>query len=155
MTPEAEVIKRLVAIYGEPKTGDPEAFLEEFAKAISGYSRESLHRACDRVIKACTFWPKPAELLEHLRAKIQTTPDFPNNDWSRDAPTPESRARCNALMADLRRALSASTTGEAPRARLPDVDRPAFEEMRERSPLHHLHRVTLSQRSRSMSGDRE
>ena len=44
MTPAAEIIKRLTAVFGEPKTNDPALFLEEFEKAMRGYSRDARPR---------------------------------------------------------------------------------------------------------------
>lgn len=66
MTPADEVIERFLAMFGDPKTGNPELFLVEYRKALTGYGADLLRRAADRVMKTATFWPKPAELLEQV-----------------------------------------------------------------------------------------
>lgn len=68
MSPQDRAIARLTGTFGEPRTPDPEIFLEEFAKAISGWSLKVLDKACDEVIRTSTFWPKPAEIIEKCKA---------------------------------------------------------------------------------------
>jgi len=140
MTPQQEILKRLVGVYGEPKTPDVETFFEEFAKALDGYSREALHLACSRVIRARTFWPKPAEILEHV-PKVSYHPKFidPPTPESTELPTPESRARVAALISELRETLADKVVG-AENPHWNDVTRPAFEKRQAECPVPHLHR---------------
>lgn len=63
MKPEAMLIRRLVAVFGEPKTDDPELYLAEFERALTGWSAEILQLAGDKVINESVFWPKPAEVI--------------------------------------------------------------------------------------------
>lgn len=141
MTPQHEILKRLVGVYGEPKTPDVETFFAEFAKALEGYSRDALNLACSRVIRTSTFWPKPAEILEHVRAKVSHHPEFidPPAPENIQPPTPESRARVAALMSDLRKTLTEKVV-DAENPHWKDVSRPAFEKRQAECPVPHLHR---------------
>jgi len=141
MTPAAEIIKRLTAVFGEPKTNDPALFLEEFEKAMRGYSRDALLAACERVIKTNKFWPRPAELLEHVAFRGTSHPDFidpPVPDGYTPA-TAESRARVQALVSDLVSRL-AEKGADADNLHWKDVSRPDFKKMQRESPNPHLHR---------------
>ncbi len=68
MIAEFNLIRRLVAVFGEPKTDDPEIYLAEFEKSLKGWSAEVLQQAGDRVIKESVFWPKPAEVIAICRS---------------------------------------------------------------------------------------
>lgn len=142
MTPAAQIIKRLVAIYGEPKTLDPDVFLAEFEKALEGHREESLHRACSEVIRTCTFWPRPAELLEHVRpTATYSHPNFtePPVPEGYTKPTQEDRARVQALVSDLMAKLE-SNSHDVGNPHWSDVTRPAFEKRQAECPVPHLHR---------------
>ena len=65
-TPAEEVVARLSAVYGDPKTPDPAMFVDEYIKALTGFDGRVLHRAADRVIKSSMFWPRPAELIAEI-----------------------------------------------------------------------------------------
>ena len=72
-TPAEEVVARLSAVYGDPKTPDPAMFVDEYIKALTGFDGRVLHRAADRVIKSSMFWPRPAELIaeaEHVASEF-------------------------------------------------------------------------------------
>lgn len=63
------VIARLMAVFGEPKTPDPDLYVEEFRKALVGYEGHILDKAVDRWMKRDTaFWPRPGELLAEARS---------------------------------------------------------------------------------------
>lgn len=89
MKPETALIRRLVAVFGEPKTDDPEVYLMEFERALSGWADEILQLAGDKVINESVFWPKPAEVLAaargiagdlaRKRAKPEHQPIYTNN----------------------------------------------------------------------------
>lgn len=64
MSVAKEVISRFMAVFGEPKTPDPDGFLVEFAQCLSGCEATALRKAADTLIRRSTFWPKPAEVLE-------------------------------------------------------------------------------------------
>lgn len=96
-------IARLSAVFGEPRTENPELFVAEFSRAIARTDSQLLDRAIDDVIANCTFWPKPAEVLAMVakeaaareaaekRMAYTPAPDLP-------PPSPESAARVRALV---------------------------------------------------------
>ena len=72
-TPAEEVVARLSAVYGDPKTTDAVMFVDEYVKALTGFDGRVLHRAADRVIKSSMFWPRPAEIIaeaEHVASEL-------------------------------------------------------------------------------------
>ena len=74
-----EIIGRFNAVFGEPKTTDPELFLAEFARCMDGYDPEALRKAADRVIASNVYWPKPAELLAD--PMVPWPSDLPGPQW--------------------------------------------------------------------------
>lgn len=164
MTPAETAVARLVAVFGEPKTPDPQGFVIEFTKALTGYDGRVLERAVDRVIRDSTFWPKPAEILVHARDVASTfyaataRPAEHQPIEEREEPTPEQRERVKRLLDGAMQTLAAAAVPE-PKRRDPNwraAQRDAFEEMQATSPNAALHRqpLGLSQVSRRMSGDR-
>lgn len=97
------IIARLLAVYGEPRTENPAAFLDEFAKAIAGTSDAALQRAVDAGMKQWQFFPRPAELLEIIRKQNPTSQrQAPNWEAQARIPrTPEQIAANRTLMANL------------------------------------------------------
>lgn len=63
-TASEQLIGRFMAMFGEPKTPDPDGFLVEYARAIDGTDADALRRAGDILIRKSTFWPKPSEVLD-------------------------------------------------------------------------------------------
>jgi len=59
-----DTLRRFMAVYGEPRTPDPDEFLTEFAACLEGCDASALRKATDRLIRKSAFWPKPAEVLE-------------------------------------------------------------------------------------------
>ena len=106
-------IRRMTAVFGDPKTDDPDVFLDEYRRALSGWDANVLDKATDRVIQASVFWPKPAEFLVHARAVAAETTRFkprkPAEHETGDLPvrTPEQIAAANELVAQLMRAFAA------------------------------------------------
>jgi hypothetical protein len=64
MEPIDNFIARLGILFGEPKTENPKAFLNEYRAALDGYSERILILAGDRVRNTLRFWPRPAEIRE-------------------------------------------------------------------------------------------
>lgn len=138
MLPEDKLIARLMTVYGEPRTDDPDAFLAEYRKALAGYSAEVLAKAGDEIIKGAVYWPRPAEAiatarrvaaeLERMRPKPVPKAD-PEGDAT-PADLEASRRRIRALLAETRAVL-------------------AMSEPPQRSPR------ILSPTSQRMTGDRE
>lgn len=141
MTPEQKLISRLLAMFGEPKSLDPDQFVKDFAKAIEGYSPELLEAAGDAVIRKCTFWPKPAEVIaEAVRIGGLKSGMFKPFTAAEDPPplTDEQKARVRAIK---QLAIEACNRVQDPPLALPPppkVDRDTFEAMRAGSanPIH-------------------
>lgn len=95
MTPEDRLIQRFIGTFGEPRTPNPDIFLEEFAKAISGWHIRVLDKVGDEIIRSSTFWPKPAEVNDKARALAEKEPQkksyaFPSHRADYDEKTKES-----------------------------------------------------------------
>lgn len=141
MTPEQKLISRLLAMFGEPKSLDPDQFVKDFAKAIEGYSPELLEAAGDAVIRKCTFWPKPAEVIaEAVRIGSLTKGVFKAFPPSPEPPplTDEQKVRVREIK---RLAIAACDKVHEvlpPLPPPPKVDRDSFEAMRSasRNPVH-------------------
>jgi hypothetical protein len=107
-----EIIERFMAIFGEPKTPNPEVFLAEYADCMEGYDEAALRRAADRLIRSKTFWPRPAELLEEANRVLAerrigkpVTPEPPRRD-----PTAEERANVLEELEGFRKFMAANVT---------------------------------------------
>lgn len=112
-TAAQRAVARFAAMYGEPRSPDPEAFFEEFARALSGTEPRILDEAVSRTVRDAVFWPKPAEVLAHARvvAAERYRPAEHQPVTERTPPTPVQRARADALVAEMRRALAANIVG--------------------------------------------
>lgn len=146
---------------------DPDAFLDEFAKAIEGTPTVDLHKAIDEGMRKWKFFPLPAEVLEIVRDMQPPRPTFASKNWDAE-PTPirteEQKARNRALMQECLANLEAAgrirvsdrgVGSEEQRQRFLAAQRPGFEAMQRNSPNRHLHRkdVALTERSKRMMGD--
>lgn len=61
MRPVHKLVARLTAVYGTPRTDDPETFITEFVRAMDGYDAEVLDEAGAKMIASLKFWPRPSE----------------------------------------------------------------------------------------------
>lgn len=148
--PHVRLVERLMNVFGEPKTDSPAAYMEEFGKAVKGYSAEILEQAGDEVIKSCTFWPRPAEIVqkaEAIAAQIAAKNRKPEIREEWPEPTDEQRRRASELLEHAKAAMKS----DHPNKILPRADREAFLEMQRKS-RNEFH---LTERSRAMSGDRD
>ena len=61
-----QFFKRLLSIYGPPKTSDQQGFIAEYIKALGGFSPEVLERACNQIIRENQYksWPTISECLK-------------------------------------------------------------------------------------------
>lgn len=155
-------IRRMMTVYGEPRTDDPAGFLMEYQKALGGYSDEILERAGDEVIRTIgPFWPKPAEAVKIARnvadriwqASARATEERKQFEMVQAAPNaPEARARVQQIMDDYLQNIERKEAES--KAMKVDVSRPAFEAMQRNSPNKYLHAKpgTLSERSHLMMG---
>ena len=163
MNPTDRAIARLTAVYGEPKTADPELFLTEFAKALEGSNEAFIDKAIDRWMRKDTpFWPRPGELLAEIN-RVALDPIMRARKPAEHQPietrtrTPEEVARVSALVAETVRALSAGKIDEEDKPQ-PDWtagQRDGFEQMQRDSP-NSFHRLAgLTPISKPMTGERE
>lgn len=156
MTPETQLIARLVNVFKEPQCEDPDAYVAEFRKAIKGYTADVLEQAGDEVIKRCTFWPRPAEvigIIEEICRRREAAKPAPPRPKDLPPPTPEQVARSRQILAAAVAAMRAGAPKAIQPAPLPPMQRPQFEAMQRASRNTHLH-VDQSL-ARRITGERE
>jgi len=156
-----DIIARLMTMFGEPKTPDPDLFLTEYAKAIKGWDVDVMSKAADEAIRECLYWPKPAELIkraERIAADMYRPKPADDRYAWKPEPSEEEKARVQALVDAVKRAITA--TG-LPADKISDVNWKAgqkaeFERMQRESPNAKLHQIrSLTTISRRMSGETE
>lgn len=108
-----KAIRRLMAVYGTPKTDEPQILFDEFAKALSGFRTDLLAKGVDRVIKDRAFstWPTVGEVVKACRDVCEEMADkhvveFPKPD--RRAPVPPDVAK--ALLQGFAKTMEAKNT---------------------------------------------
>lgn len=156
MTPETQLIARLVNVFKEPQCEDPDAYVAEFRKAIKGYTADVLEQAGDEVIKRCTFWPRPAEvigIIEEICRRKEAAKPAPPPPKDLPPPTPEQVKRAREWTAMLKSVVRARTAFPNQSEPLPPMQRPQFEAMQRASRNTHLH-VDQSLAKR-ITGERE
>jgi len=162
MTPIDTAVARLVAVFGEPRTADPELYVAEFRKALKGLDPRVLELAVDQWMRKDTaFWPRPGELLaeaEIASAKIYgRRPAEHMPIEGRPEMDAAARARVQALVAKTLASMSdvGHVTGTASPAQWERGHRAAFKAMQDATPNVHLHKQGLSPISKRMMGERE
>lgn len=95
------ITDRLLAVYGQPQNGDPEAFMAEVDRIAKAYTVECQELAGDMVIAATkqSWWPSPGVVADALNAaqdrlfskRHDAGPKYP--DW-----TPGRIAAANRLI---------------------------------------------------------
>ena len=99
------VIDRFLMLYGTPNTDNVDGFFREYIRALSGFPADVLDRGISRVIEEHEFasWPTVGTCVKACRRLIpEPVPQFPKDDRDLPPPTPEAKARCRALAAELR-----------------------------------------------------
>lgn len=158
MTPAEDAIDRLLAMFGEPRTTSPERFIAEYQKALTGIEAALLELAVDRVMRRSTFWPKPAEIIEEVNRIAADKYRHRATDWdaveadrkagwqfsdlTKGAPTPEARARAQAMVEEFKRNLDAMRIDDGEDPLEPDWkrgQRDGFLEMQRNSPNRKIH----------------
>lgn len=153
-----DAIERFLAMFGEPKTPNPGRFIEEYRKALRGIDGDVLDRAVDRIMRKTTFWPKPAEVIQEAHQVAAEKYEHKAEDWdaieadrkqgwkfsdlAKSAATPESKARVQAMVDEMKRNFAANKIDEKEPV---EIDwrrgqRDGFEEMQRTSPNKGLHR---------------
>lgn len=141
MKPEQRIVSRLLTMFGEPRTDDPIAYMNEFEKAVAGFPASVLEQAGNDVIRRSKFWPRPAEIVETCDAicrRMEAEKNAKNPkpvEEDLPPPTPEQRQRAREI---LTMAIAAMRKDDALKP-LPDVSRPRFEAMLRNSPNAHLY----------------
>lgn len=99
------VISRFTNLYGAPETEDPGQFMAEYSRALSGFPAHVMQTAINRVIdeNEYRFWPTVGACKKACqRLMPEPVLQFPKDDRDLPPPTEESKARCRALVAELR-----------------------------------------------------
>ncbi len=137
MTASIEILvcKRFMTLYGEPPGHSLPALLAEYRKALDGTEASLLTEAVDHVVKQHGYrnWPTVGECVAAVRvvaerraaAKLRTRNYQP--EAPRQEPTPEARARVDALMKATIAKLKVGGPAPAKSAPMPDVSRHAWE----------------------------
>jgi hypothetical protein len=138
-----QLFERFLVTFGDPKTANLPAYIDEYAKALAGFAEADLMRAGDYLIRTARFFPRPAEVLEIVRPmvlarqQLREAAEAAAQEIEVRAAlakrTDEDRAKVAALFRD------ASHLHAQARDVVVPVDRPAFEAMREHSKNRHLH----------------
>lgn len=156
-------ISRLLTVFGNPKTGDPDLYIEEFAKALKGTDPMVLEKAVDRWIKRDTpFWPRPGELL----AEVERVASDLYNDKRRAEHKPfapqtvdeAAIARVRAMVSKAIEAMQAEghVVGKASETQWERGREREFRAMQERSRSPHLHQAKgLTDTSKRITGERD
>lgn len=174
MTEPHDLIARFSAMFGAPRTDDPDLFIAEFERAISGIDKQLLAKAGDALMRSSKFWPKPSEVLDlvdKMASERERYERLNHREVEKHVPppTPEQAARANALVAEFKRSLAQMDVSEKKDGKPanPVPDRTAFEgrwspvfKCRWHAPpLADSDLVkrgqSLTARSRAMSGDRD
>lgn len=143
-----ELLRRFASAFGRPASDNPEGLVAEYRRALAFYDDKPkiLRRAANIVIdsRENPFWPPVGVVRKAIEKAIAETapPPAPPQRQEPTPPTAEERARADALVAALRRAVAAMdmATDKPPPEPL-DTSRPVFEAMQDYSPNRRLHRV--------------
>jgi hypothetical protein len=124
------VIDRFANLYGAPETEDPSQFMAEYSRALSGFPAAVIKSAIDRIIdeNEYRFWPTVGTCKKACqRLMPEPVLQFPKTDRDLPPPTPEAKARCRALAAELRATVGRNNVvGDRPRQKFMPPDREAW-----------------------------
>lgn len=94
------LLQRLVIIFGQPDSADPQVYLQEVAKLLSKYSETQLQAGCNHLLKThrTRTFPTPAQIItaieDHLASQSEKTPIGPKHpEWQ-----PAAKARADRLI---------------------------------------------------------
>lgn len=131
------MLDRFAILYGPPNTDEPEAFIAEYHRTLTGYAEAVINRAANIVIdeQDRTFWPTPGRCRQAAREaaakmeyeryhRLPTQPLIPPQ-------TEEQKIRANVLTHELRQTVH---KWQMPDSKpLADVSRDSFEDMQRAS----------------------
>lgn len=82
------LLKKLITLYGEPKTDDPLDFLAEYADALRGFDDATMKAAANKIAKSrmVSSWPTIGECIEACKqaegvAKFSSVALEPIQNW--------------------------------------------------------------------------
>jgi len=106
-------IRRLLAVYGTPKTDEPEILFDEMSKALSGFRTDILTKGVDRIIKDRSFstWPTVGEVVKACRDACDEMGDryaVERPNYQRREPVPPEVAK--ALLQGFAKTMEAKNT---------------------------------------------
>ena len=138
-----DIIERLITVYGEPKTDNPDLFIAEYAKALRGFDQRVLEFAADNIFRTHTYptWPTLGEIVRtanEVAAELYDNHRKPEHSKAPLAePTPEQKERVAEVMRMFAKTMDSNNTFAAILARCPvggtiKVDAPWGEEVRDR-----------------------
>jgi hypothetical protein len=107
------MLSRFAVVYGEPRTGDLEAFFAEYEKAMRGTRIDILEAATDEILKSHEkrSWPTIGECRKAIEAvageieRKKAVEQKPPSGFQLSVVqtvTEESKARCRSLVAELK-----------------------------------------------------
>lgn len=151
----ASLLKRFRAVYGEPRSDEPDVLVAEYERALRGYSAAVLERAGSALIdglapdgKPRRFWPTISECRDACtRAAAVVAAEVKRDKPAEPEPqreplTEEQRQKHRALMAEFSKAMSLHR-GSMDQPPPPDWERgqrEAIETLQDVSPNTGLHR---------------
>ena len=106
------MLSRFIVLYGAPQAPETQAFIDEYHRALKGYTSEALQHGADLVIKQNTFrsWPTVGECVkacDSYRPPRQPIREFePGLPAPTDPETPEQRRQREAFHAETMRMLA-------------------------------------------------
>jgi len=130
------MLSRFVVVYGEPRTGDLEAFFAEYEKAMRGTRPDILDRATDEILKGHEkrSWPTIGECrkaidaaaadLERKRSAANAKTPYPLKDTL--PPSPDQKARVRDLVSDFKATVAKHNDVTEPKRGFRRVDRDAW-----------------------------
>jgi hypothetical protein len=116
------MLRRFGVLYGEPKTPDIEAFVGEYERSMRGFRKDVISRAADKLIDAHDrrSWPTPGEChkacdaaAEEIETRRRPATSFEPEPRVGEPPSEESKARCRALVAELKRTIGGEIIQQA------------------------------------------
>lgn len=152
MSAVENMLRRFSVQFGPPNTPDDDAFIGEFRRSLAFYEQrpDILDKVASEIIDTSEqpFWPavgkvrKAAErIAAELHAKQVVGAHVPRHNAAEPIPPrdADSRARCDALVKELKAFVAEHTLKPIKQAPLADTSRPAFE-ARQRGFNTYLHR---------------
>ena len=152
------LIERFAAVYGDPRTTDVDMFLQEYRKALNGFSDDALERAGDELLKRAKFWPRPSEVYEAANlaaAQIYAVRHPKAPEPPPELPNAEQRAKAMAIIADLKRKLQVAQDEVSVEPEWERGQKDKFEQLRRASRAEAHRDRGLTRTSRRMTGERD